>query len=488
LYIPEPFSRYDDDTLLKTSTTAITIKLKTMNITALLNELLSQFPNQLDQSAHALEQHSSDESWHSKQPPAAVIYPHSTQDVSDIATLCHRHNVAMSIFGAGTSVEGQSIPAPSSLCIDMSRMNTLLALHADDQDCIVQAGLTRLELNAQIKDRGLFFPVDPGANASIGGMCATRASGTNAVKFGTMKHNVLGLTAVTADGTIIHTGGRARKSASGYDLTSLLIGSEGTLAIITEVTLRLQGIPENTAVATVQFENLDALTQLVFQVLQIGIPIARVELLDKPAITAVNHYAQLELQENHTLFFEFHGSLQSIKEQTDTVEKLSQALGGSQFSWATKQEDKNRLWKARHNVLYAAKATLPNSTIWTTDVCVPISALPQCILETHSDIQTSGLLAPIVGHVGDGNFHLLIVIPNNDATAQQQANSLNEKLIHRALAMGGTCTGEHGIGKGKRRWLIEEHGNAVDLMKTIKSSLDPKNLLGRGNIFSLEQP
>ncbi len=457
-----------------------------MNTTSLLNALLSQFPEQLDQSKYALEQHSGDESWHPKQHPIAVIYPTSTQDVSNVASLCHQYNVAMSIFGAGTSVEGQSIPAPDSLCIDMSRMNTLLNLHTDDQDCVVQAGLTRLELNAQIKDQGLFFPVDPGANASIGGMCATRASGTNAVKFGTMKHNVLGLTAVSADGTIFHTGGRARKSASGYDLTSLLIGSEGTLAIITEVTLRLQGIPENTAVATVQFQNLEALTQLVFQVLQLGIPIARIELLDKPAITAVNHYAQLQLQENHTLFFEFHGSLQYIQEQTNTVEELSEALGGSHFSWATQQEDKSRLWKARHNVLYAAKATLPNSTVWTTDVCVPISALAQCILDTHEDIQNSGLLAPIVGHVGDGNFHLLIVIPNNDKNAMQQANTLNERLIHRALTMGGTCTGEHGIGKGKKHGLIEEHGNGVDVMKIIKSSLDPQNLLGRGNIFSLK--
>ncbi|OUS04646.1 FAD-binding oxidoreductase [Gammaproteobacteria bacterium 42_54_T18] len=462
------------------------MKQRQMNTTTLLNALLSQFPKLLEQSKHALEQHSGDESWHPKQQPIAVIYPTSTQDVSDIAALCHQYNIAMSIFGAGTSVEGQSIPAPDSLCIDMSRMDTLLALHPDDQDCIVQAGLTRLELNAQIKDQGLFFPVDPGANASIGGMCATRASGTNAVKYGTMKHNVLGLTAVTADGTIIQTGGRARKSSSGYDLTSLLIGSEGTLAIITEITLRLQGIPENTAIATVQFQNLETLTLLVFQVLQLGIPIARVELLDKPAITAVNHYAKLQLQENHTLFFEFHGSLQYIQEQTTAVEKLSLELGGSHFSWATQQEDKNRLWKARHNVLYAAKATLPNSTVWTTDVCVPISALAQCILDTHEDIQNSGLLAPIVGHVGDGNFHLLIVIPNGDANAQQQASILNEKLIHRALAMGGTCTGEHGIGKGKKRWLIEEHGSSIGIMKTIKSSLDPKNLLGRGNIFSLE--
>ena len=459
-----------------------------MNTTTLLNTLLSQFPEQLDQSKHELEQHSGDESWHPKQHPIAVIYPTSTQDVSDIASACHQYNIPMSIFGAGTSVEGQSIPAPDSLCIDMSRMNSLLNLHPDDQDCQVQAGLRRLELNEQIRDQGLFFPVDPGANASIGGMCATRASGTNAVKYGTMKHNVLGLTAVTANGTIIHTGGRARKSASGYDLTSLLIGSEGTLAIITEVTLRLQGIPENTAVASVQFQNLATLTQLVFQVLQMGIPVARIELLDKPAIKAVNHYADLQLQEDHTLFFEFHGSVQSIREQTDCVEELSKALGGSQFSWATKQEDKNRLWKARHNVLYAAKAAQPNSTIWTTDVCVPISSLAQCILDIHNDIQNSGLLAPIVGHVGDGNFHLLIVIPNNDDNALQQANDLNEKLIHRALAMGGTCTGEHGIGKGKKHWLIEEHGNSVDLMKTIKSSLDPKNLLGRGNIFSLEHP
>ncbi len=459
-----------------------------MNTSSLLNTLLSQFPEQLDQSKHGLEQHSSDESWHPKQHPIAVIYPTSTQDVSGIASLCHQYNIPMSIFGAGTSVEGQSIPAPNSLCIDMSRMNSLLNLHSDDQDCQVQAGLRRLELNEKIRDQGLFFPVDPGANASIGGMCATRASGTNAVKYGTMKHNVLGLTAVTANGTIIHTGGRARKSASGYDLTSLLIGSEGTLAIITEVTLRLHGTPENTAVASVQFQNLGALTQLVFQVLQMGIPVARVELLDKPAIKAVNHYAHLQLPEDHTLFFEFHGSMQSIREQTDSVEELSKALGGSQFSWATKQEDKNRLWKARHNVLYAAKATQPNSTIWTTDVCVPISSLAQCILDIHKDIQSSGLLAPIVGHVGDGNFHLLIVIPNNDDDALQQAKDLNEKLIHRALAMGGTCTGEHGIGKGKKHWLIEEHGNAVDLMKTIKSSLDPSNLLGRGNIFSLEQP
>lgn len=455
-----------------------------MKPTTILEQLSSQFPNQLDSSTPTLAAHSGDESWHPKQHPIAVIYPHSTEEVSTIAALCHEHGVPMSVFGAGTSVEGQSIPSPCSLCIDMSRMNNMLALHHEDQDCQIQAGMTRLELNQQIKNHGLFFPVDPGANASIGGMCATRASGTNAVKYGTMKNNVLGLTAVTADGTIIHTGGRARKSASGYDLTSLLVGSEGTLAIITEVTLRLHGIPENTAVATVQFNSLQDLTKLVFLTLQMNIPVARMELLDRHGVHAVNRHEKLQLPERHTLFFEFHGSKQSIQEQTTTVEELSQSSGGAQFEWAIKQEDKNRLWKARHNVLYAAKSMISNCTIWTTDVCVPISVLAECILKTHEDIKASGLLAPIVGHVGDGNFHLLIVIPNDDETAKQRAESLNERLIQRALQMGGTCTGEHGIGKGKKRWLIEEHGNSVNIMKTIKDNLDPQNLLGRGNIFT----
>lgn len=449
----------------------------------ILDLLLETFPDKIDTQRYTLEQHSKDESAHPPQTPLAVFYASSTQDVSQIATYCHHHKIPMSVFGAGTSVEGQSIPAKGSLCIDVSHMNNIIAVRADDQDCQVQAGLTRLELNSQLAKHGLFFPVDPGANASIGGMCATRASGTNAVKYGTMKHNVLGLTAVTAAGSIIHTGGRARKSAAGYDLTSLLIGSEGTLAIITEVTLKLQGLPENTAVAFVQFDALEPLIQLVISTLQMGVPIARIELLDEQGIRAVNQYSRLQVPEKHTLFLEFHGTDNAIMEQTQIVESAANDLGGTQFEWATHQEDKNRLWQARHNVLYAAKALIPNSVVWTTDVCVPIASLANCILDTHKDLQDTNLLSPIVGHVGDGNFHLLMVLPKDDAKIQEKAYHLNERLVQRALDYGGTSTGEHGIGKGKKHWLEAEHGDAVELMKTIKFALDPLNLLGRGNIF-----
>lgn len=449
----------------------------------MLDLLLQRFPDHISHGAHDLAQHSHDESPHAPQHPLAVYYASSTEDVSQVAAFCHQHHLPMSIFGAGTSVEGQSIPAEGALCIDLSRMNRVIAINTNDQDCRVEAGITRLTLNDHLTPHGLFFPVDPGADASIGGMCATRASGTNAVKYGTMKHNVLGLTAVTATGQIIHTGGRSRKSSAGYDLTSLLLGSEGTLAIITEVTLKLYGLPENSAVAFVQFDQLSALIDLVIATLQLGIPIARIELLDSQGIHAVNQYSELQLPEKHTLFLEFQGSLAAIEEQTQQVRSVALSLGGTEFEWAIHQEDKNRLWQARHNVLYAAKALVPNCDVLTTDVCVPIGNLAACILDTHQDILAANLLSPIVGHVGDGNFHLLMVIPPDDPEASTRTHSINERLVQRALHYDGTSTGEHGIGKGKKHWLEPEHGAAVEVMKTIKAALDPQNLLGRGNIF-----
>jgi D-lactate dehydrogenase (cytochrome) len=362
-------------------------------------------------------------------------------------------------------------------------MNRVLKVNGDDLDCRVQAGVTREQLNVELKGTGLFFPIDPGANATIGGMTSTRASGTNAVRYGTMRENVLGLTVVTAEGNIVRTGGRARKSSAGYDLTRLYIGSEGTLGIITEVQLRLYGIPEAISAAVCQFPDLKNAVDTVIVAMQVGIPVARIELLDDVQMDACIRYSKLEgFEVKPTLFFEFHGTDAAVREQAEMMQSIAADHGGSAFEWATRPEDRSRLWKARHNAYYAALALTPGKQAFATDACVPISRLTECVLETRADVEASGLTAPIVGHVGDGNFHLVLLFWPNE---REKAEALAKKVSLRAIAMGGTCTGEHGIGVHKLDALVAEHGDAVELMKTIKRALDPRNILNPGKTVPL---
>jgi D-lactate dehydrogenase (cytochrome) len=365
--------------------------------------------------------------------------------------------------------------------LDLSQMNRVLEINADDLDCRVQAGVTREQINAELRGTGLFFPIDPGANATIGGMAATRASGTNAVRYGTMRENVLGLTVVTSDGRIVRTGGRARKSAAGYDLTRLFVGSEGTLGIITEIQLRLYGVPEAMAAAVCQFPDLASATATVTIAMQHGIPVARIELLDDVQMRACIRYSKLEgFAEKPTLFFEFHGSDAGVAEQAGQMQAIAEEHGGSAFEWATRSEDRTRLWKARHAAYYAAMALVPGAQGFATDACVPISRLAECIRETKADIDATGLVAPIVGHVGDGNFHLVVLFDPADPAQRAKAEALAERVSLRAIAMGGTCTGEHGIGVHKLGALVVEHGEGVELMRAIKRALDPHGIMNPG--------
>ena len=447
-----------------------------------LNGLLD---DRVTQNHSVLEHHSHDESWHPGCAPQAVCYPQTSEEIAAIMAICRHHKAPITPYGAGTSVEGQAIPHPQGISLDLSGMNQILAVNADDLNCRVQAGVTRKQLNQNLKTDGLFFPIDPGADATIGGMCATRASGTNAVRYGTIKDNVLSIKAVTAAGAIIETGTYAKKSAAGLDLTSLLIGSEGTLAVITEVTLKLQGIPEQSAAARLAFDSLANATQLVTQILQSGIPIARIELLDELQIKAVNRYQHMALPETPTLFLEFHGSQAGVTEQAEQVSMPAKALTPHPFAWSINQEEKNQLWEARHHALYAARQLVPNANIWTTDVCVPISKLSECLLQTKQDLDDAGLIAPIVGHVGDGNFHVLMLLPEGDQAIYHKAQAVNEQMIARAIACGGTCTGEHGIGLGKQTHLAQQHADTLPLMRQIKQALDPGNLLNPGKLYDL---
>jgi D-lactate dehydrogenase (cytochrome) len=397
---------------------------------------------------------------------------------------CAAHAVPIVPFGAGTSGEGNFAAVRGGVCIDMSEMNNILAVRQSDLDCTVQAGVRRNELNEYLRDQGLFFPIDPGADATIGGMASTRASGTNAVRYGTMQDNVLALKVVTADGREIVTSRRARKSAAGYDLTRLFIGSEGTLGVITEVTLRLRGIPEAIASAVCGFETLDGAVNAVVQTIQMGVPVARVEILDDVQMRAVNRWSKLNYPEVTTLFFEFHGSDRYVKEQAETVGEIAAENGGGAFKWTTNSEERSALWKARHEAFYAAVGLRPGAVGWPTDVCVPISRLAECIHETKADLETTDIPAPILGHVGDGNFHVIFVIDPEKPEEIEMAKHLNNRLVERALAMGGTCTGEHGIGMGKIEALRSELGEAVDLMRSIKQALDPQNIMNPGKIFT----
>jgi D-lactate dehydrogenase (cytochrome) len=388
-------------------------------------------------------------------------------------------------FGTGTSLEGHLNAPYGGVSLDLSRMNRILAVHEADLDCVVEPGVTRKTLNDHLRDLGLFFPVDPGADASLGGMAATRASGTNAVRYGTMRDAVLGLTAVLADGSVITTGGRARKSSAGYDLTRLLIGSEGTLGVITGLTLKLYGIPETILSAVCPFASIQGACNATIAALQMGLPLARIELADEVQIRACNAYSHLALPEMPTLFLEFHGTAASAREQVEAFAEIARAEGGGEFDWAERQEDRTRLWQARHDAYWAARALKPGAEVLSTDVCVPISSLAACVGETRQDIDRLGLLAPIVGHVGDGNFHVLPLIDPSDPEERGKVQDFLDRLIDRALGFGGTCTGEHGVGQGKIRYLAQEHGPGIEVMAAIKKALDPLNILNPGKIFAL---
>ncbi|MBP5857854.1 FAD-binding protein [Marivibrio halodurans] len=432
------------------------------------------------------EQHGRGEGWYPTIAPDLVIFAETTEEVAETVRVCAEHGVPVIPFGTGTSLEGHVAAVEGGISIDLSAMKDVLEVNREDLDCRVQAGLTRKALNEHLRDTGLFFPIDPGADASIGGMTATRASGTNAVRYGTMRENVMGLTVVLADGRVIRTGGRAKKSAAGYDLTRLFVGSEGTLGIITEIQLKLYGIPEAISSAVCQYPDLESAVNTVILTIQSGIPVARIELLDDVQMGACVDYSKLEGYEaKPTLFFEFHGSEASVHEQAEQVRAISDDLGGGGFSWSTRTEDRNRLWQARHDAYYAAMALSPGKKGMATDICVPISKLADCILDTKRDIEETGLVAPIVGHVGDGNYHLVLLFDPCDTAEQKRAKDLVERMNHRAIAYGGTCTGEHGIGMGKKNFLTHEHGDAVAVMRTLKQAMDPGNILNPGKIVSL---
>jgi D-lactate dehydrogenase (cytochrome) len=428
------------------------------------------------------EQHGRDESYHAPAPPDAVAFAHSTEEVSAIVKICAKHKVPIIPYGTGTSLEGHVAALRGGVCIDVSQMNQVLEVNTADLDVRVQPGVTRKQLNEYLRDTGLFFPIDPGADASLGGMAATRASGTNAVRYGTMRENVLSMTVVLADGRIIRTSKRARKSSAGYDLTRLFVGSEGTLGVITELTLRLYGIPEAMSSATCWFKDIDGAVNTVIQTIQAGVPIARIEIADDVQMDAINRYSKLNMPVAPTLWLEFHGTERGVQEQAEMVQAIAAENGGADFAWTTNPEDRKKLWQARHDAAYANKALRPNGQVWATDVCVPISRLAECIAETKKDIDASYIPAPIVGHVGDGNFHLTLVLDPNEPKDVAEAERLNNRLVARALALDGTCTGEHGVGYGKLDFLVAEHGEAVSVMRTIKKALDPDNLMNPGKI------
>ena len=431
------------------------------------------------------EQHGKDESFHPSIPPDAVVFAQSTDEVSRVVTACAERGVPIVPFGTGTSLEGHVAALEGGVCIDVSQMNKVLAVNAEDLDCRVQPGVTRKQLNEYLRDTGLFFPIDPGADASLGGMTATRASGTNAVRYGTMRENVLSLEVVLADGRVIRTAKRSKKTSAGYDMTRLFVGSEGTLGVITEVTLRLFGIPEAMSAAVCSFPDLKSAVNTVILTIQSGVPVARIELLDEVQMDACNKYSDLDYPVQPTLFFEFHGSEKGVVEQVEQVEAIAGDFGASEFKWARKAEDRSKLWQARHDAYYAGIALRPGGKGIATDVCVPISRLAECILETKKDVVESGLIAPIVGHVGDGNFHLVIVVDPDDKDEMARAEALNERMVMRAHAMDGTCTGEHGVGYGKIGFLEAEHGEALSVMRDIKRALDPGNIMNPGKIIRL---
>jgi D-lactate dehydrogenase (cytochrome) len=455
-------------------------------IAAAIAALTAAFGNRIVTSQSVREQHGNTLTWVPNQPPDAVVFPQTTQDVQRIVRICADNNVPVIPFGTGTSLEGHINAPLGGVSVDFRDMNKMLAVHAEDLDCVIEPGLTRKSLNEQLRDQGLFFPIDPGADASLGGMAATRCSGTNAVRYGTMKDNVLAMKVVMADGELMTTSRRAKKSAAGYDLTRLIVGSEGTLGIITELTLKLSGIPEAIASGVCPFPSVDAACKATILTIQSGIPVARIELLDALQIKASNAYSKLALPEVPTLFVEFHGSDASVAEQSQRFGEIVAELGGGPFDWATKAEDRSRLWQARHDGYHAGRRLRPGASAFATDVCVPISRLAECVTATQAAIAELKLVAPILGHVGDGNFHLTLLVDMDDADELKRAKLLMERLVELALSMDGTCTGEHGVGQGKMKYLLAEHGApALAAMAAIKRALDPQNILNPGKIVAL---
>jgi D-lactate dehydrogenase (cytochrome) len=450
----------------------------------LLSSLRELLGDRVTAAAVVRDHHSRGESYHTPAPPDLVAFPHSTEEVSAIVRACAERGVPIVPFGAGTSLEGQVLALNGGVSIDLSQMNKVLRVSVEDLDASVQAGVTHRQLANHLRNTGLTFFVDPGADATIGGMTATGASGTTAVRYGTMRENVRGLTVVMADGRIITTGGRARKSSAGYDLTRLFVASEGTLGVITEITLRLQPLPEAVAAAVCGFPSIDAAVRTVIATIQLGVPVARIELLDEVQMDAVNRYARLDYQPLPTLFFEFHGqSDREVSEHAETVQELAGEHGGSNFAWVTRPEDRAKLWRARHDAYFAALALRPGAKAWSTDACVPISRLADCIVESKKDLDASPLTGTLVGHVGDGNFHILYLVDPDSPEEMSEVRRLNERLVLRALEMGGTCSGEHGVGIGKMPYLAREHGEAVEVMRAIKRALDPQGLLNPGKIL-----
>lgn len=454
---------------------------------ALIQALQQRFGAQCSTAMAVRTQHGRDESAFTEvPPPAAVVFAESTQDVADAVKLASQYAVPVIPFGVGSSLEGHLLAVQGGISIDVSRMNKVLSVNADDLTVTVQPGVTRKQLNEEIKSTGLFFPIDPGADASIGGMTATRASGTNAVRYGTMRENVLALEVVTASGEVIRTGTRAKKSSAGYDLTRLFVGSEGTLGVVTEITLRIFPLPEAVSAAICSFPSIEAAVRTTIEIIQLGVPIARVELIDVNTVRMVNAYSKLALREEPMLLMEFHGSPAGVKEQAEVVQELASGHGGNAFEWASTPEERTRLWTARHNSYFAAIASRPGCRAISTDTCVPISRLADCLLESVAEVDASGIPYFLVGHVGDGNFHFGYLINPDDAQERAKAEQLNHALVARAIALEGTCTGEHGVGLHKMGFLVDEAGaGAIDMMRTIKRALDPKNIMNPGKIFAL---
>src|SRR5713101_2200639 len=452
-------------------------------VKAVVGALAANFGNRLVTAQAVREQHANTTTWIPNEPPDAVVFPQAAGDVQDIVRLCAAHRVPVIAFGVGTSLEGHVNAPYGGVSIDFRDMKAVLKVDAEDLDCVIEPGVTRKALNEHLRDQGLFFPIDPGADASLGGMASTRASGTNAVRYGTMRENVLALKVVRGDGEIIKTGTRAKKSSAGYDLTHLFVGAEGTLGIIAELTIKLRGIPETIAAAACSFETVRGACQATIFAIQTGIPVARIELLNAEQVKACNSYSKLTLPETPLLLLEFHGSANDVAEQSNNFGEIAKECGGGEFSWTTRPEDRTKLWQARHDAYWAVMALRPGAGVVATDVCVPISRLADCVTETEADLKRLNLLSPIVGHVGDGNFHCSLVCDVDDRDEMARGEDFMHRLVERAQAMGGTCTGEHGIGQGKQKYLKAELGiEAIDAMRALKRALDPQNIFNPGKI------
>jgi len=452
-------------------------------VQSLVADLRALVGDRVSTAAAVRGHHSHGESWHAPAAPDAVVFPETTAEVSAIVRACAAHGAPIIPFGIGSSLEGHVNAIHGGVSIDLTRMTQVLRLSADDMDVTVEAGLTHKKLNDHLKNTGLMFMVDPGADATIGGMTATRASGTAAVRYGTMRETVLGLTVVLADGTVITTGGRARKSSSGYDLTRLFVGSEGTLGVITEVTLRLYGRPEAVSTAVCGFQSMAGAATTVIETIQLGVPVARIEIIDEAQLAIVNRFSKTSFPEVPTLFFEFHGPSEAVvAEHARIVREVADGHGATSFTWTTSPEERAKLWEARHNVLYATIASRPGAKAWTSDICVPIAHLAECIVETQADLKASNLVAPLVGHAGDGNFHLIFMLDPDDPEELARVAAANHRLVERALKFGGTCSGEHGVGFGKLKYLEQEHGASLEVMRAIKRALDPANRMNPGKL------